>query len=127
VTTPDPLPDIDGPRPWEHPEAVRRDIAPHRGNWLLLLAVATLLLGVSSLALVVPGWLAVPFGFLVDRLAAHDVRRMRAGTMDPAGHAQARRAQKLCEVGTLLGAVGASGCPLYVVLGILYLVFVVRR
>jgi hypothetical protein len=109
-------PNPDASRPWERPGALRRDVEPHRGNWLLLLAAVTLFLGVSSLAVVIPGWVAVPLGFVVDRLAARDLRRMRAGTMDPGGHVQAKRARLLGKLGTLLGAIGGAGCGLLLLL-----------
>jgi hypothetical protein len=118
--------DPDDPRPWEG-AAVRRDVEPHRGNWLLLLAAVTFLLGASSLAVVVPGWLAVPLGFAVDRLAVRDLRRMRAGTMDPDGHAQAKRARQLADLGTILGALGGGGCGLYLLLGTVMVLFLGRQ
>jgi hypothetical protein len=120
-------PDPDDPRPWEQPGAVRRDVEPHRGNWLLLLAAVTFLLGASSLAVVVPGWLAVPLGFAVDRLAVRDLRRMRAGTMDPDGHAQAKQARRLADLGTILGVLGGGGCGLYLFLGVVLVLFLARQ
>jgi hypothetical protein len=73
-------PDPDDPLPWEGPEALRRDVEPHRGNLLLLLAGIVLVLGVSSLFVVVPGWLAVPFGVVLDRLTGHDWQGRRGAT-----------------------------------------------
>jgi hypothetical protein len=39
------------PRPWERPGQVRRDVAPHRGPWLLLSAWVGLSFSVLSLLL----------------------------------------------------------------------------
>jgi hypothetical protein len=92
---------------------VRRDVEPHRSNHLLLLASLVLFLGVSSLVVVLTGWVALPLGVTVDRLAGRDLRRMRAGSMDPNGRHQAKRAQLLSEIGTLLGAIGGAGFGLF--------------
>jgi hypothetical protein len=88
-------PDPDDPRPWEQPGAVRRDCAPHRSNWLLVLAVVALALGLSSFCLVVTGFIAMPVAAAVGRLAARDLGEMRAGRMDPQGRRMTRLARGL--------------------------------
>jgi hypothetical protein len=97
-------------RPWEGPGAVRRDCAPHRGSWFVLLASVNgfgiavavagwtlfyipLFLQVSpgtSVSpgpglLVLPSVLCLPLGLFTWVLAARDLARMRGGDMDPAG------------------------------------------
>jgi hypothetical protein len=47
---------------------VRRDVAPHRGNLLLLLALVTWALGLSAFCLVATDWAAVPLAWGVDWL-----------------------------------------------------------
>jgi hypothetical protein len=104
-------PDAD-PRPWDQPEAVRRDVAPHRSNLLVLLATVALALGLSSFCLVVTGWAALPLALAVDWLAQRDLERMTAGTMDPRGRAEAERAQELAGYACALGFVGGLLCGL---------------
>jgi hypothetical protein len=97
-------------RPWEGPGAVRRDCAPHRGSWFVLLglvdgfgiavAVAAWMLSYrpfylqvspttcispSDWLLVLPSVLCLPLGLSTWALAARDLARMRGGDMDPAG------------------------------------------
>ena len=43
-------PDLDDPRPWERPGAVRRDAAPHRANLLAVLGRLSLAFGLRSLS-----------------------------------------------------------------------------
>jgi hypothetical protein len=43
------LPDADEARPWERVGEVRRDVSPHRGNLLLLLARVALVCRQSSI------------------------------------------------------------------------------
>ena len=93
MTPPDPnRRHADEARPWERWGAVRRDCRPHRGPLLVLLATVALVLGLSSLGLVVTGWAAVPLAWVVDWLAQRDLERMTAGTMDPNGREQVARA-----------------------------------
>ncbi len=113
-------------RPWEDAGAVRRDVEPHRGNVLLLLASVALVLGVLALLVVVTGWVAVPLGAVVHRMAGRDLRRMRDGSLDPAGWAQARRARWLAEAGTVSGAFGGGGCTLLLVLATALLMSLAR-
>ena len=106
------------PRPWERWGAARRDCAPHRGNVLLLLATVALLLGLSSLCLVVPGWVALPLGWVVEALAQRDLERMTAGTMDPNGREQAERAKELTDLAVAFGVVGGLLCSWPLVLAL---------
>jgi hypothetical protein len=112
MTDPDPPPDAD-PRPWDQPGAVRRDVAPHRGNVLVLLAEVALAVGASSFCLVWTGPVAVVLGWVVHGLARRDLGKRWAGAVDPRGRAQALRARQPSDlacgvggVGTLCGLVG---------------------
>jgi hypothetical protein len=113
---PDELPHADRAgdalRPWEQPGAVRRDVAPHRSNLLVLLANVALLLGLSSFCLVVTGRAALPLALTVEWLAQRDRERMTAGTMDPRGRHDAERAQELAGYACVLGFVGGFVCGL---------------
>jgi hypothetical protein len=100
----------DDVRPWERPGAVRRDCEPHRGALLELmawaslggssvqfvLALLTVILGVppfvgSVLLVLSAAILAVALVLAIATriLARRDIKRMRAGAMDPAGEAPA--------------------------------------
>jgi hypothetical protein len=71
---------------------VRLDCEPHRGDALLLVANASLLLGVLSLC----GGVTAPMGFalgvLAWVLAVRDLRAIQAGRGDPAGEPALREA-----------------------------------
>jgi hypothetical protein len=80
-------------RPWERPGAVRRDCEPGRGGWLLLLSGAALACSFSAICLAVPALVGLPLGVAVWSMAGHDLARMRAGLLDPAGRAAAEEAR----------------------------------
>src|SRR5436305_1471581 len=86
-------PDPGDARPWERPGAVRRDRAPHRGNWLMLLATLAVLLGVSSVLVLVTGWPGSLLGVLVRHLADHDLAAMQEGRVAPEGRAEMKAAR----------------------------------
>jgi hypothetical protein len=66
--------------------------------------------------------LAAGLGVAVHELGKRDLARMAAGTMDPAGEADTRRAMWWGDVGTVLGFCGVLGCaPLCLPLRLLLL------
>ena len=65
------VPDFDD-RPWERPPDQRRDIEPHRGQLLLVLATLGVACGWLSCCLVVPAFLGFP-------LALSEWRRVADG------------------------------------------------
>ncbi len=89
-------------RPWEAPGAVRRDVGPHRGRWLRLLAGTALACGVASLCLAVPALVALPLGTAVLVMARRDRARMRRGEMDPDGLVDIGVAEGWAALGVLL-------------------------
>jgi hypothetical protein len=101
----------EGPQPWEQPGAVRRDCLPHRAPLLRLLGLTGLLLGVLAL-LVIPAILAVGLGIAVNELGKRDLARMAAGSMDPSGAADTRRAMWWGDLGLILALfAGALWAP----------------
>jgi hypothetical protein len=102
------------PRPWEQPGAVRRDVAPHRGNLLLLLAVAGLVCGLLSFVLWFPGVFGILLGVTSVDLAGRDLLAMDAGTMDPSGREQATRARAYGQWAAGCGSIGLLLFPLFV-------------
>ena len=97
---------VEESRPWEEPGAVRRDAAPHRGNWLLLLGRTALLFGGLALCLAAPAAVGLPLGVAVWVLGQRDLTRMRAGIMDPRGRGDVLRAMDLAIAGALLSLFG---------------------
>jgi hypothetical protein len=102
-----PDPDLDDPRPWELPGAVRRDVAPHRGNVLLLLARVALAIGALSFFLVPFVVAAVPLALAVQKMARRDWVKMRTGATDPGGLEQTEAALRLSALACGVGVVGA--------------------
>lgn len=92
-------------RPWEQPDAVRRDCEPRRAPALLVLGVVSAALGalgaLLALAAVLSGWSSPPSLFAglgvawllpvlslsggVAWSASRDLDRMRQGQVDPSG------------------------------------------
>jgi hypothetical protein len=94
--------------PWQQPGAVPRDVEPHRGPRLLLLANAALLSGL--LAVCLPGALVPAFVLGVSGywLAGKDLEKMRAGFLDPSGRTTACRARQRSLWGLFLGLAAES-------------------
>jgi hypothetical protein len=99
-----PLPDP--PPPWEWPGAVRRDVMPHRGNWLRALGTAAAVCGFLSLCTGLTALAAVPLAIAAYELARHDLARMHAGLMDPAGREDAEAARAWAVLGLLFSLPG---------------------
>jgi hypothetical protein len=90
-------------RPWEQPGAVRRDCEPHRGELLLRLSFVGVSCSLLASCLWAPAFVAVGLGAAVLVMAARDLKKMRAGVMDPAGRAQTEEAHDLAEIAVFLG------------------------
>ncbi len=94
--------------PWEEPGAVRRDLTPHRGQSLLLLARLSVVCGGLSLLLgLLTGSVAIGLGVTVRAAAAVDLEKMRRGELDPRGAAEAEKARELAAAGIVLGPLAA--------------------
>jgi hypothetical protein len=89
-------------RPWEGREQrrVRRDCEPHRGGTVLILGVVGL--GLSLMGW--PGVAGLPIGITAWVMAQGDLRKIRAGEMDPGGHSLTR-AGRICGI---IGTVWSS-------------------
>jgi hypothetical protein len=59
---------------------VRRDVAPHRGEFLRLLATISLGFSVAGVLLAVPAVVGVPLAFAVRLMASRDLDRMGAAS-----------------------------------------------
>jgi hypothetical protein len=99
-----------GPRPWEEPGATRRDVAPHRGEFLRLLATISLGFSVAGVLLAVPAVVGVPLAFVVSRMASRDLDRMGGGRLDPRGRADTHAAQVRACVAFGLGIAAPFAC-----------------
>src|SRR5438067_5523285 len=80
------------PRPWEDPGQWRRDALPHRGHLLNRLGTAAVVCTFLGCCLGVPGLAGLVLGAVAWHLAAHDLREMAAGRMDPRGEGLTHRA-----------------------------------
>jgi hypothetical protein len=80
-------------RPWELPGNVRRDCAPHRGEFLLLLARVAEVFSIFFL-FVIPAVIGLALGITVWILVRHDLRLLQKGLMDPAGRPLLERARR---------------------------------
>ncbi len=92
--------------PWERPGAVRRDVEPYSGLWLRALGVLALTLSALSLCFGATGLLGFPLAVAVWVLAGRDLARMGAGTLDPAGRAEAMQARRLAAPAIALAVFG---------------------
>jgi hypothetical protein len=95
----------EGP-PWETLPELRRDLAPHRGHLLRSWSVATTVLSVLSMWALFPAVVAIPLALLLWWAATHDLRKMRAGEMDPRGEEQAAAARTDARVALIFPAIG---------------------
>jgi hypothetical protein len=102
-----PTEDLDE-RPWEQPGCVRRDCEPHRGHVLALLARTVLLCGVASYCVIVPGVVSLPLGMTVLAMARRDLKKMRAGLMEPSGKRQTEVAAHECIGGIVVTIFGLA-------------------
>jgi hypothetical protein len=103
------------PRPWEQPGALRRDVEPHRGAELELLAGAAAVLGVLAIPCAAAGryvlfapllagvWavLAGAFSGWVLWAGGEDLTRMRRGAVDPEGRRKTESAWGLALFGLI--------------------------
>jgi hypothetical protein len=103
-------PDAAESRPWEEPGAVRRDVEPHRGNLLLLLARVALVLAACSFCLAPAVLAAAPLAGAAYALACRDLGRMEVGDLDPAGRPTTEQARLFAAWALALGMIGALSC-----------------
>jgi hypothetical protein len=104
-------PAAEDPRPWERPGAVRRDVAPHRGDLLAMLGGTSLTLGILSMVLCIPFLVGLPLSLVTVVLAGRDLESMALGVMDPEGRAQTEQARRRGEYGVVLSAFGPFTTP----------------
>jgi hypothetical protein len=102
---PEPEPEVEL-RPWEAEGQVRRDAAPHRGNWLRVFGTLALLLGIVASGCFFFVILSLPFGVVMWRLAAQDLAKMRGGQMDPNGEKETRDALTCAKVAVFIPFAG---------------------
>jgi uncharacterized paraquat-inducible protein A len=89
-----------------------RHCEPHRSGAILTLGILSALFGVLSLCFGVPGLAGLGFGIPAWAMAAHDIRRMRAGIMDRNGMANAQSGQSYAIVGVVLSMLCGGGWAL---------------
>ena len=96
-------------RPWEQPSACRRDCEPHRGEFLSLLANASVVMScIGFVSLGAAAVVGLPLGLVVMLVARHDLRQMKAGQMDLQGYELTNNAWILGCLGSLIGLAALS-------------------
>jgi hypothetical protein len=75
----------DEERPWERPGAVRRDVLPHRAEFLSKLAVVAVVLAFCTWLGGIAGPFCLALSITAWVMATRDLTRMRQGLMDPEG------------------------------------------
>jgi hypothetical protein len=94
-------------RPWEGDGPLRFDFEPHRGRLLLTLAVLGLWMGVATLFVGgACGPLGLPLSITTWLLARRDLRRIRAGSVDPTGEQELADAREGAFGGIMLNGLG---------------------
>jgi hypothetical protein len=92
----------------------RHDCEPHRGDFLWLLGTASLVCGVLSCFLLLPGLVGLPLGVATLAMARRDLGRMKAGRLDPTGRERTEWAQNNARVGVGLSLTGIIFTSLFI-------------
>src|SRR5262249_59418750 len=79
--------------PWAADPFQRRDAEPHRGNWLRGWSIVAIILNVMGVCFLIPWVFGVPLALLLWWTTGHDLRKIRAGEMDPRGEEQTAAAR----------------------------------
>jgi hypothetical protein len=87
----------DDDRPWPY-----RDCEPHRGGMILALGIISIVL-ITTCVLSIIG---LPMGIAAWTMAQGDLRKMRAGRMDPDGMRTTESGRTCAIIGTVLNALG---------------------
>jgi uncharacterized Zn-finger protein len=102
---------VEGQRPFW----VRRDCEPHRGPWIQLMGVVSIILGVLSFFFMgLGGIVALPLGIAAWVMGGHDLAKMEAGLMDPSGLAATRAGRQCGLLGVIFSLLGGAGWGLLV-------------
>jgi hypothetical protein len=97
---------------WESSLERRRDLPAHRGHLFRFWSAVATMLNVMSMWAFFLAPLAVPLALLLWWTAAHDLRKMRAGEMDPRGEEQtaaARTDARVCLIFPVIGCLLWAG------------------
>jgi hypothetical protein len=88
----------------------RRDCEPHRGSWVQLLGVVSIILGTLSIFLCgLSGLIAVPLGVAAWVMSGRDLAKMEAGLMDPSGLTQTRTGRQCGILGVIFSLLCGMG------------------
>lgn len=110
---------LEDDRPWERPDMghARRDAEPHRGGLILGLGIASVAsAGIAPAFSGCTGLVALPLGITAWVLGSIDLKRMRAGQMDPQGLGLTQAGWICGIIGTLLSVFCVVGFALFFVL-----------
>jgi hypothetical protein len=76
----------------------------------MLLGLASLVCGLLSFLLVLPGIFSLVLGLVVRVMAYYDLEKMQTGLMDPTGRVKTEEAQAYAVGGMLFGMGGLAVC-----------------
>jgi hypothetical protein len=97
--------------PWEEEGNVRRDSDPHRGGLILTLGIISICIFPLSFMCSIFGIIfhviGAGLGIAAWRMGAGDLKKMREGSIDPAGQGSTQAGMVCGIVGTCLCALGA--------------------
>jgi len=92
--------DEDDDRPWEN--GARRDCEPHRGSLIMTFGILSVVLGVTCYLAII----GLPLGIAAWVMGQRDLRKMRAGVMDPFGRGSTQSGCICGIIGTVLNTLG---------------------
>jgi hypothetical protein len=90
--------------PWEHPDAIRRDIEPHRGGLILLMGFSSLILSFP----IVTAPIALLLGGFAWKMGAEDRKQIRIGLIDSEGLRSTEMGQALGICGVIVSLILSS-------------------
>jgi hypothetical protein len=104
--------------PWEEEGNVRRDSEPHRSGLILTLSIISIcifpLAFMCSIFGIVFHVIGAGLGIVSWTMGARDLKKMRSGSMDPAGQSGTQGGMICGIIGTILCGLGALGLLLIV-------------
>lgn len=105
----------DDDRPWESPDAGRRDFEPHRGGLLTVLGGISFLLALGSICFPPLGFVGLGLVCFVWVSVQRDLAQIEAGYMDPAGKRPTKEALPIAFVSLIVTLI------IYLIWGLLIL------
>jgi hypothetical protein len=94
---------------------MRRDLELHRGGMVLAMGIISLVMSVCTIVCGLAPLVGIGLGITAVVMGHADLRKTRAGSMDPDGRSQTRAGMILGYIGIVLSALAVLACGAYVV------------